>query len=155
MSNDLVERLLAVIGETERIAKDAAGVPWVDDVPGMVQVDSTVIRDNKIAYGHLGYVAGTDPTPLGDAYRKHIVRQDPDSVLRRCVADRRIVELHAGDHECREMHTGVYPPDWPATAAYGKPGETWRHACTECFEGKPCDTLKALAEGYGVSVEEP
>lgn len=86
-----VERLLAAITETEQDARACAGAPWVDDVPGMVQVDPAAIRENKQALGRLGYVAHTDNSPAGDAYRAHIVRNDPAVVLRRCAADRNAI----------------------------------------------------------------
>ncbi len=89
-SDDLVPRILAAIEETERDARACAGAPWIDDVPGMVHVDPAAIRENR-ALRQLGYVAHTENSPAGDIYRRHIVRHDPASVLRRCAADRRIV----------------------------------------------------------------
>jgi hypothetical protein len=90
----LVEFLRARLDEDEWAALNAAGAPWTDDIPGMIHVDSAAQRENKLKYGHLGYVAGAEPSPLGDAYRRHIVLHDPARVLRGVEAKRRLLEAH-------------------------------------------------------------
>lgn len=61
----------------------------------------------------------------------------PRTTIVRCTADRTIVDLHASDHECPvEPGDGVHP------------------VRTGLFNGN-CPTLTAMAEGYGVPVDEP
>lgn len=117
-------------------------------------------------FGHLGLGsllnlnAGWTQLDLTDnvrpTYDQRFVREfGPEAVLRLCRAHRQIVELHTGAHTCREMHEGVYPPDWPTGTGRGEPGETWRHASEEYFEAdRPCPTLVDLAVGLGVVEEE-
>lgn len=65
-----------------------------------------------------------------------------------CAAKRAIVELHSQDeHDCVEIHRGVYPADWPTEAAWGKAGEPWAHPSLEQQFG-PCPTLRHLAAPY-------
>jgi hypothetical protein len=89
--SDLVSCLLEAIEQAEEAARACGGAPWVDNVPGMVHVDPVAIRDSKWTLGHLGYVVSADNSPIGDAYRRHIVRNAPSSVLRHCKADRATV----------------------------------------------------------------
>lgn len=71
------------------------------------------------------------------------------TVLRRCAADRKLIELHEPVHagtpyEAYNCGTCVragdiaekYPDDWSA--------QSW-----------PCDTIRALADGYDIAVEAP
>lgn len=61
----------------------------------------------------------------------------------------RILDLHAGEHDCPEMVTGTYPADWPEAAPWGKAGEPWAHPSIEHFEaGEPCPTVRTLAQPY-------
>lgn len=151
---DLAGKILEAIGETERIAHEACGrgpewaiarerpVPW-----GAEPRPAEILASNKpIMRLYVEYA--------GQAVAEHVTLHDPERALRRCAADRETVELHAGDHHCREMHSGVYPADWPPAASWGKAGEPWRHPGDEYFEGAPCDTLRALADGYGMEVGE-
>lgn len=135
------EKLLAAITETERIARDCAGAPWVDDVPGMVHVDPAAVRENKQALGRLGYIAHTDNSPAGDVYRAHIARHDPAAVLRRCAADRRTVERHS------TIRDAVF------STSPGKPG-VWLPKCFYCNKRAPCDDLTDMMDRYGISTEE-
>ncbi|MFD8899824.1 DUF6221 family protein [Streptomyces ardesiacus] len=79
---------------------------------------------------------------------QHVVLHDPESVLRRCAADRKLLKLHQAvpDHgrysepecpdDCDGQHTG--PPVCMACRDYaGDPLQA------------PCQTLLAVAEGYG------
>jgi hypothetical protein len=70
--------------------------------------------------------------PMKQEACDHIALNDPESVLRRCAADRKLLELHQPMDNEAEM--AVY--------------------CTECdvsgnYPYYPCPTLRALAEGYG------
>lgn len=74
---------------------------------------------------------------------------DPARVLAEVEAKRRILDLHIGAHDCTEIHTGVYPDDWPADAGWGKAGERRAHAANEHFEAdQPCPTVRLLAQPY-------
>ena len=68
---------------------------------------------------------------LPDATRKYIAANDPASVLRRCAADRKLLELHAQD----SLPNGI---DLDECRTCGGVNEPW-----------PCPTLLTLAEGYG------
>lgn len=74
-----------------------------------------------------------------DACAGHMVRHEPAAVMRRCQADRKIVALHcvSSDSLSRpECRTCV--GNWT----------------TETGEDYPCETLRALAEGYGLEVDK-
>jgi len=62
---------------------------------------------------------------------EHIAANDPASVLRRCAADRKLLELHAQD----SLPNGI---DLDECRTCGGVNEPW-----------PCPTLLTLAEGYG------
>ncbi|OLE25887.1 MAG: hypothetical protein AUG44_14735 [Actinobacteria bacterium 13_1_20CM_3_71_11] len=145
---DLTARLLAVIEETERIAQGAGGGSWrVDSInEGAVvsQVDSLELEGDVAAYIDATIEYG-DPvgTPLRTPIAVHVARHDPAAVLRRCAADRKILAAH--EHETALIAFGgssfgcvVCSPDYgPGVQPLG-----W------------CDTIKALAEGYGLEVGE-
>ncbi len=85
---DLIAFLNARLGEDERVAKLAAGVPWVA-ATRMVHVDPAVIRENKLAYGRLGFVATVEHA----VDLTHIARHDPARVLADVDAKRRVIDL--------------------------------------------------------------
>jgi hypothetical protein len=63
----------------------------------------------------------------------HMARHDPAAVLRHIAADRKILDLHDMAHECSST-------DWI----------TRQHdSCCWIPEGEHCDTILALAEGWG------
>jgi hypothetical protein len=101
--DDLITWLRAQLDDDERTARACGAVSWVDDVSGMVHVDPAAIRDNKLAFGHLGYVAGAAPGAIGDAYRAQIARHDPARVLREVEAKRAILD---GIQMCHACGTG-------------------------------------------------
>lgn len=92
--DDLVTWLREQVAEDRRAALACAGAPWVDDVPGMVHVDPAAIRENKWSLGRLGFVASADNSPIGDAYRAHIVRHDPQAVLDLCDAHDALLDAY-------------------------------------------------------------
>jgi hypothetical protein len=117
MVSDLVEFLRAALDEDERVARAA-------------------------------YDEASDYRVLGSRLaEEHFVLWKPDRVLADVAAKRAILELHDGEHDCRELRTGVYPHDWPSAAPWGSAGEAWRHASSEHFEG-PCPTLRLLAQPF-------
>jgi len=114
----LTEFLLARINEDEDAARAVNGARW----------NSQVTLLSTDLYGH-------------------VIRQHPDRILAECDAKRKILELHASDeHECVEMHRGVYSADWPE-GTYAKAGEAWAHPSLELHIG-PCPTLLHLAAVY-------
>jgi hypothetical protein len=63
----------------------------------------------------------------------HIAANDPESVLRRCVADRKLLELHGGKcHSCPATDETGYLDEW-----------------TQFDYGDMCPVVQLLAEGYG------
>lgn len=120
--DDLIAFLCARIAEDEQRAQACCPVRWVVG-PFGVQVDPAEIRDNKLAYGNLGYVAGSDPNELGFAYREHIARHDPARVLAEVDAKRRIIaEYERFAAERRRMMGGWDPGDVsPILAALALP----------------------------------
>ncbi|GHJ34254.1 hypothetical protein TPA0910_86870 [Streptomyces hygroscopicus subsp. sporocinereus] len=67
------------------------------------------------------------------AILNHVALHDPASVLRRCAADRKILHLHGGrGHSC---------------SAIDADGDLDEHA--RFYDHEVCDTVRALAEGYG------
>lgn len=75
-------------------------------------------------------VSASSDHALPDAV--HIARHNPAAVLRRIKADRKLIAMHVGDHEC-----WVYDPT----------GETDRS--TFVLTGETCSTVQLLAEGWG------
>lgn len=70
----------------------------------------------------------------------HIAANDPESVLRRCAADRKLLELH------RPQQTGAGFPDVQEcrTCSADSLGDGYQYLVPA-----PCPSLLALAEGYG------
>ncbi|WP_399553898.1 DUF6221 family protein (plasmid) [Streptomyces anulatus] len=73
----------------------------------------------------------------------HIAANDPQSVLRRCAADRKLIELHGGQgHTC------------PVTESEGAPyGARFdfqgMSAAVSFLPEEACTVMQLLAEGYG------
>jgi hypothetical protein len=67
-------------------------------------------------------------------------------LLARIAADRKILELHRGPHECRVFKTGTYPANWTGEEI-AESGE-WVYVSTEYFEDEPCPTKLVLASPY-------
>jgi hypothetical protein len=154
MSDDLVTRLLAAIEETERVAQAATPGPWRYNPNKHWHKPGTCWFEEAVFTGPAGKdavcIAGTGETdhPEAMARAAHIAHNDPAAVLRRCNADRYIVESH------------------PATAVFD-PGssEVPGFVCETCVQydrygfpmddsSYPCTTLRKLAEGYGLEVGE-
>lgn len=88
---------------------------------------------------------GDDLISTGDrdvAY--HIVRHDPAAVLRRCTADRKILDTHK-----------PYGQSWEPYACIGC-GYDGSDYCSDWITDhvNDCPTLLALAEGYGLTEEQ-
>lgn len=102
----------------------------------------------SVTDGFGGYVAcGPYDGPVDEGQGRHIARFDPKRKLREITVDLLILELHTGEHNCRDQSTGRYPADWPSTAAYGSPGAEWRHVVDEYFE-EGCLTARLMANKW-------
>jgi hypothetical protein len=155
---DLVAWLRQQLDEDERVALRARQTPRTDwqvtQKSGTLTIDTDVESQGWKFGGGSGMWQCDDSEDDCDRYRSwawaesaHIARHDPARVLAEVEAKRAILELHDGEHDCRELITGVYPHDWPSAASWGSAGEAWRHASSDHFEG-PCPTLRLLAEPY-------
>jgi hypothetical protein len=122
--DDLATRLLAAIDAKDATARAAAA----GTVPDWMGDGTDVISGDGHDYLSVAYSLGGPATAI------HIAENDPACVIRRCAADRKIVELHGGGgHECSVFdHTGN--PDF----------------CHYVLEGDNCSTMLLLAEGYGI-----
>lgn len=91
------------------------------------------------------YNAGTVAYTPREETRAHIARHDPAAVLRRCVADRKILEEHKPQGG---GHSGHY-----ACEGCGYDGADY---CSEPVTEhvNDCPTLLALAEGYGLTADQ-
>ena len=89
---NITDFLLARVEEDEAVASNATGARWVV-LPGvnasLVNIDATLIRDEKWKYGRFGHVATTSHDA---GYAEHIARHDPARVLSECAAKRAIID---------------------------------------------------------------
>lgn len=111
MSEDLAAKVLAAIGETERIAQEAIA----EGDPGRWHAYEDAVSPGVLGQFARDFPVAPPPESRGDwyeifhwdldgdqikhqsrvmPYAVHIARHDPASALRRCAADRKLVELH-------------------------------------------------------------
>ncbi|WP_030756459.1 DUF6221 family protein [Streptomyces sp. NRRL F-5135] len=91
------------------------------------ELESHVVYEDELDI----VVVSNDVHPSKDQ-SVHIALNDPESVLRRCAADRKLLELHGGrGHSCLADGTG-HLDEWMQFA----PGDA-------------CPVILILAEGYG------
>ncbi|MFD8516500.1 DUF6221 family protein [Streptomyces antimycoticus] len=118
---DILAWLVAAISRREEAARHAArpyGPRWVRPV----DTDMVRVSEDGIWFQALSHEIA-----------EHVVYNSPEVVLRRCAADRKILELHGGrGHSC------------PGIDADGDLDEYARF-----YNHEACDTIRALAEGYG------
>ena len=127
---DLAARILAAVDDAERAARyvlsdyAAHDAAWTVPSTGVIQ-----LGDDLLA---------TADGPLAE----HIARHDPAAVLRRCAADRRILQLHPQV----EADTAGHSLDEPTgcVTCHNDPDCGWT------LGNGVCDTVMAMAEGYGV-----
>lgn len=161
-ADGLVERILAAIARTAENARTTAGGGGLPDPQWTTQPSRSgkwkILREVD------------DATPIGyiDDGRwevRHIVRNDPATVLLRCAADRRTVERHQHEIEpnvffdiladgqedrrdveyCGTCTLGVscgHCVSWNGQSSLDEAAVLW-----------PCPTIRDLAEVYGVPVE--
>ena len=133
----LIDRLTAAIDAKEAKARAATPGPWTacqqyEDGPVGVDV---VPSDRTGAYVvcpdvNAGMIAE-------DA--EHVADNDPSGVLRMCEAHRKIIGLHTSEDGFSGPMCTVCVGCWST-----EEGEDW-----------PCDTLRAIAAGYGITEEQP
>ena len=125
----LLAWLNAAIGDRERTAQQAAsegGQTWRED-PFVYGV-----RDQKNVM-----VARSREERASSIV--HIAANDPESVLRRCAADRKLLNLHAPQPDGSGFHDGVQ-----CRTCSQDGGDGYQYLVPF-----PCDTVRAIAEGYG------
>lgn len=145
MTDNLASRVLAAIEEAERIAQEEGDGSQVDRL-------STPGHDRDVARA-IANQARLRHSPITDVQVQHLLligyqrgQSRSEGVLRRCAADRKIVELHTP----RPVEFYVpwlrdeEQPDFGCSACH--------YDFQEIMRTSLCSTLKALAEGYGIEV---
>ena len=125
MTSDLVTRLLAEIARAERTAQDARGAPW--------QAVKNALMDSRPSVAVRAPAVG------------FLNENDPDTVLRRCAAHRRMVESYRVTVKIRDEITGRRLPaqDLPPEDL-----DTWDRAQREASVME--EGIRCLAVGYGL-----
>ena len=139
----LLEFLDARYDEATDRAQGSGRVAWLTYRDASGAMEFTAVAAATVEAPDVWIVAGREATGYADIQ----VIYDEREVLDDIAAKRAILELHDGEHDCRELITGVYPHDWPSAAPWGSAGEAWRHASGEHFEG-PCPTVRLLAQPF-------
>lgn len=143
---DILAYLDSAITAREKLARAAA------DAVGGERWDGA---DREVVFDLPGGDTVADGVMRGDMYESmkqqasdHIALNDPASVLRRCAADRKILELHQGVAD----HGRFSEPECPADCDGQHDGPPVCMACRD-YAGdplaSPCFTVRFLAEGYG------
>ncbi|WP_435606565.1 DUF6221 family protein [Streptomyces ardesiacus] len=121
---DILAWLETAISERETAARAASEGPWEET--GIGDYGWTVSAPT-------GALFETDDTDQGRADTHYIALNDPESVLRRCAADRKLLGLHGGRaHEC---------------SVFDRQGDV--DNCAWIPESDVCSTIHLVAEGYG------
>lgn len=153
MADDISRRIFAAIEARERLARAATPGPWAPD-EGEDPYDDEVYTVHDGEHGDLvgevvAFARGGDRQ---HANQLHIAHNNPDAVLRRCAADRRILGLH--EHEEMRFAAIARITSIPAEKSPFL-------ACIACgtrdeegglmFDSKfYCATVRALGDSYGV-----
>jgi hypothetical protein len=126
VASDPVARLLAAIEQAERIARAAGGDRWYQDG----KTGEIIATNGKTAENCAGgYWTGI---------AEHIERHDPETALRQCSADRKLLAIHTPQENGQgELVCGCCGSD---TLDGDRVGE-W-----------PCETLLTRFEAYGLEV---
>ncbi len=115
-------------------------------------LDAAITRHEEAARRLGGEPFTVKSYPWGDTFEgvelhedviAHISLHDPQTVLRRCAADRKLLALH--NTPGTVFPDGAYLDDnrWCVGCGYGNDGEPLTPDVNDC------PTLNALAEGYG------
>lgn len=136
---DILAYLNSAITAREEAAYAAPRSPWSVRVD-----DDAVVAPDGVTVAEAFALSGQQTRVILDLIALH----QPASVLRRCAADRKLMELHAVVPDHGRFTEGECPP--------GCDGEhTEPPVCFSCrtYAGDPvqapCATLRGLAEGYG------
>lgn len=147
--SDLISRLLTAIEEAEEDARDAStwgddwsvadhvAPPWGEDTP-----DDVILAAGKP-------VATMNTEYGGCLAASHVARNDPAAVLRRCAADKRVLERHNKPEPMDPFQVRV----WRFEVKCGHCSWTCYTDCEDMVKF-PCPDLVDLADRYGISVEE-
>lgn len=131
VSADLVAWLRAQLDDDERAALGGRHNPSV----GVLRWTASHSRGAEWLVGNgrelIGWVEG-------ERDADHIARHDPARVLAEVDAKRRVLDLHAGDHECSTIRHGV---DWDGQSVEEIDSCTW-------VLGGDCSTVRLLALPY-------
>jgi hypothetical protein len=137
---DILAWLETAISEREETARRATRTAWRThdthlDLGGHT---ATVLTGERNDTQLLAWVPTMSHEPWDEARNawnnaEHIALNDPASVLRRCAADRKLLNLHAGKmHSCPATDETDYLDEW-----------------TEFDHSQACPVILLLAEGYG------
>ncbi|MEU8682896.1 DUF6221 family protein [Streptomyces sp. NPDC048611] len=142
-----LDRAISKREEAARSAQATDPAPWTADT------STSPTRDHNIEDGS-GLLVAANGEALWDyegasvlcmtaAASIHIALHDPEAVLRRCAADRKLLALHNVPAEV--FPEGWYLDDnrWCVNCGFGNAGEPIVDDINDC------PTLNALAEGYG------
>lgn len=145
MSDPLVERLLAAIDAKTQRAEAALGSVWtVAEWEKTMVVSNGPHMDGWITYGGND---GFDGGVANAATAAFIVDNDPQTVLRRCAADRRMVEKYL-----REVKTLDDLTNWRTKGTPRPDAEVIRAGLILVWAR--LDALRDLADGYGITDTE-
>lgn len=143
--SDLVSRLLAAIEEAEQ---KALAVPehlradrWTHPGPWVMHGGESRSEDEVALVRMTGRQA--------EAIAEHIALNDPAAVLRRCAADKRVLERHNKPEPMDPFQVRV----WRFEVKCGHCSWTCYTDCEDMVKF-PCPDLVDLADRYGISVEE-
>lgn len=146
-----LEHAIAAREEAAQASVEQATVHLAGAAPSLVGIWHVVDRPATGTFvatsDQWGRIAEVVPT-YGGAHADHVALNDPQSVLRRCAADRKLVALHAVVPDHGRFTEGECPPDCDGE-------HTTPPVCFSCrtYAGDPvqapCATLRVVAEGYG------
>jgi hypothetical protein len=135
--SDLHGWITQQIDKVEAAARDATEVPWFAEHPAGSWGDDPEAR--LIGSGKILATFSNDYN--GHLNADHIALHNPAAVLRRCAADRKILDIHA-----------PAGGNWEPYACLGCGDDSEYGALVE--HTNDCETLLALAEGYGLTEEQ-
>ncbi|MFH9235999.1 DUF6221 family protein [Streptomyces globisporus] len=146
-SEDILAFLDRAITATEEAARAAAAT---DPAPWTAATGTSPTNDHDHAAGS-GLLLNAADEPLWDCEQSgtlcmtaaasiHAALHDPEAVLRRCTADRKLIALHQPDGWTCKVCANEEQADEDSEGEYH-----WsRSGLTS-----PCPTIEVLAEGYG------
>lgn len=124
------------IDKVEASTHSATPGPWSADTD-----DDTVMADAGTVARMWDYVRSGSDVQVKADMGLIIAHADPTAVLRRCAADRKILEVHAPQGG-----------DWEPYACLGCGSDSEYGVLVDHVND--CETLHALAEGYGLTEEQ-